>query len=174
MIIWICFTVAFFSALATLFIFRLIDIRIEWMKLKLPPNFQFQLPNFNGRIFPAYKVQPGTFTISADFLEVESWGPESILTFDLLCYENTRSWILLKAWRPDSKTQGVFELAIENIPLPIEWKEKGYIPYNIKLDGNTLVVGPDIEDEFVGKGWVVLCGFITISSFIAGIIAYLI
>lgn len=79
------------------------------IKLSAPPIlYTINLSEFSGRVLPAKEVQPGTFLIKRQFGEVKQWGKDAILTVEKL-YDI--DGVVLKAWRPDPITFGLFQYA---------------------------------------------------------------
>lgn len=171
----ICFSVVAFCITAILIITMIMRIRVKRLKKNMPPDFHFKLPEFAGRILPSNQVEPGTFTIATPFPNISSWGNDGILSFAVHGREeflfHLRAKLILKAWRPDRKTLGVFELATGEVKLPKAFNED-YAPNDAKFleKENEIVVTPTIRNEEAGEGYIALLSLFGFIAFVFGII----
>ncbi|PIZ11067.1 hypothetical protein COY54_00890 [Candidatus Falkowbacteria bacterium CG_4_10_14_0_8_um_filter_41_36] len=62
-------------------------------------TFRLDISQFSGRIIPADKIKPGTFTINVPISEALQYGKDAILSYG----EEG-----IKIWKPDDSTSGVF------------------------------------------------------------------
>ncbi len=171
----ICFSIVAFCIIVILITNMAMNIRIKRLKKNMPPDFHFKLPQFAGRILPSYQVKPGTFTIATPFSNISSWGNDGILAFAVHGLESglfrLRARLLLKAWRPDQKTSGVFELASAEVDLPKEFNED-YAPNEVKFveSDDTIIVTPAIRDQSTGGGSIALLVLFGFIAFAFGIV----
>jgi hypothetical protein len=166
----ICFGIAALSACLSIFVKKWMTARVARLKKDAPPAFKFSLPSFAGRILPGYQIKPGTFTIATDFSEISRWEDDAIMSYDAYKEEFVKACrLMLKAWVPDGKTPGVFNLAVKKIDLPSSWN-KDYKPDMIELRDNEIIVTPRVEDEDAGFGWLILLFLMGLSSVTIGIV----
>ena len=127
-----------------------------WQKVFLPDPFYVDLPEFKGRVLPAEKVKPGTFTVMESFESIKHWGDDGILSYGTPNNKDdgfaSHHWRQLKliAWRPDPKTQGVFQYAEKTFPLPPEWGF-WHSATAVELQGSSLKVPPGMCGHFAGN-----------------------
>lgn len=79
---------------------------------KLPEleDYKVDLSYFQGRIYPAERIEPGTFAIKQfDFEEIRNWGKDAIMTFGFYYKDSNKKGIVFKVWRPDIETDYVFQ-----------------------------------------------------------------
>ena len=167
--IYVSFGIFTLSILGIWSVQKMINRRVARLKKNMPAPFKVGLPPFAGRIFPASQVYPSTFVVMEDFSDVKLWGDDAILSFGVYDLDYVYPSLLLKAWRPDTKTPGVFELAAKKKRFPKSW-HRGYAPNNISLCGDEVVVEPRIKDESIGTGWQGLLAFVGFTAFVAGVL----
>jgi len=133
--------------------------RLKLLKKNMPSPFTVVIPDFSGRILPRSEVNPGTFTLRANFSEIKhnkyailAYGLAPIWSFDEF------NEVVFEAWCPDSETPGVFKLAKECIKPPEKW-QGNYTPDSLKRQGNILIVYPRIYNKERGVG-VLLIGIL--------------
>ena len=123
----------------------------KFENLPKPEDYKIDLSYFQGRIYPAKRIEPGTFAIKQfDFEEIKNWGKDAIMTFDFYFKKGgDKEGIILKVWRPDPETNSVFQYSEKIFKTPhlatlIEQTENKIINVaQIRMYGfdiNTLIV----------------------------------
>jgi hypothetical protein len=132
-------------------------LRIKAEGRRLPQDYEINLReimgNYEGRIFSANQVQPGTFAIIKDFEEAKSWGKDAIMYPRPLI-----RGVELSAYRPDSQTSGTFEKAIKKIEIPDSVWNDHFAVGQIERYGEKLILSPKISEDWSSNLWGVALG----------------
>ncbi len=172
MLMGVCFIVA---AVVLFMLARLNDKlrerRVGKMEATAPEPFVFVLPIFAGRVLPSGDVHPGTFTISALFEEVSSWGRDAVMAYTVMrdYYSDSSQTVDLRAWRPDPQTPGVFQFARQEFK--VEGWPSAYGIGEVEVVKGEMVLRPCVLNKDAGEGWVFLFIFTGALAAVIGIIA---
>lgn len=84
---------------AVLILLLFLSIKSFMLNLEKEDIQSIDISQFEGRLLPAYKVKPGTFTIHVEIEEALKFGKNAILT-----YQNNG----IEIWKPDPLTNNTF------------------------------------------------------------------
>lgn len=115
-----------------------------------PESFQVDIQNFRGRIYKGNEVEPATFKIVRPFKEIFTWDNRAILRYSNPTVRDpgnniNKSQIIVEAWVPDEKTEGIFKYSKKVYDVPCGntfWKrgdihfQNGIITINYYRDVN--------------------------------------
>lgn len=121
-------------------------------------------PVFAGRILLSDQVHIGytTPTVSKNFDETEQWGKDGVMS----CGHYDKH-LVLTAWRPDTQTPGMFQVAEKTIRVPSSWGHY-FIIGKVRLDNNEILAIPRFNTtDAIGTSILV-----TIVSIFLFIVAY--
>jgi hypothetical protein len=147
-VFWISLSVMVFFLLIILLVLVYAKLHNKRMKKNMPSPLIIPLPFFKGRILNSYMVKPGTFTIEVDSRDVSSWGEDAILTFGIEggTYNTPHiRELMVKFWRPDDRTPGVFQVAKQVTWLPESWYKNGYHFDRAELRSKDRIVCPRFD-----------------------------
>lgn len=94
-----------------------------------PQAERIDISQFKGRILPAYKINPGTFTLTIPFSEALISGEDAILSY-------SEQGIII--WKPDKRTSGIF-LSAKKHP-----SSSSYY-YEVNINNNEIIVSEKIH-----------------------------
>lgn len=104
-----------------------------------PEDYKIDLSDFPGRILPPSEVETGTFTIQIPFEEIQT--KDAIMTWETSPDDEIGlDHCLIKVWRPDSLTSGIFQYSEKLFVLPETWRY--HVVSGAILSGKTLSVIP--------------------------------
>lgn len=94
-----------------------------------PAPYYIDLSQFQGRIYQASQIKPGTFTLPPDnqqtFDQALAWGTDAILSyyFSGYLYDSHNNYLTIEIWKPDPLTTGTFQYVQKKFINP--WTKDG-------------------------------------------------